>query len=318
MTDTVPGSSFDFEPQTAKFVKDVANAPPTENLTIEQLREGYRATVMANSVTPIETVTVSRHFMETANAPIGLRLYTPTTIAHQKSGLLIYVHGGGFAVGDLDSHDSLLRLIADNAGCRVLALDYRRAPENPFPAARDDVLACFDWASANAETLAIDPDRIAIGGESAGGTHAVTAALTLSSKASDALRALWVFVPALDPTGSGDSHILFATGAGRTATEFAYLWSLYLPDSALYTSPDAAPAYADPTALPKTFIYTAQYDPARADGENFADRAKKAGVDVVLKRQEGLVHQFPEITGISPASRQAVIDAAHDLKDILR
>jgi len=312
-----PQASFDFEPETARFVESVANGPPTENLTIEQLRDGYRATVIANSVAPVASVTTRDERLETSEGFVTLRLYTPDGIAGRVSGLLIYVHGGGFAVGDLESHDNLLRLICNEAETRVLAVDYRRAPENPFPAARDDVIACFEWAIANSDRLNIDKDRIALGGESAGGTHAVTAAIKLSAANPHVLKALWVFVPALDPTGAGESHTIFATGAGRTATEFAYLWSLYLPDESLRTSPEAGPAFADASVLPMTFIYTAEFDPARDDGENFAAKAMAAGTDVRLKRQAGLVHQFPEITGISPASRLAVVDAAKDLKAIL-
>lgn len=314
MSELVPSASFDFEPETARFVEAVANGPPTENLTIEQLREGYRATVIANSVPTLQSVVSSDRIIDTANGPIALRLYTPQAVAAQVSALLIYVHGGGFAVGDLESHDSLLRFIAHEAGMRVIAIDYRRAPEHPFPAARDDVLACFDWASANVEMLQVDKNKIVLGGESAGGTHAVTAAIALSASRPGTLKALWVFVPALDPTGSGESHTTFVTGAGRTATEFAYLWSLYLPDEGMRVSPEAAPAFADLPGLPATFIYTAEFDPARDDGENFAAKAIASGVDVQLKRRAGLGHQFPEITGISPASRQAVADAAQDLK----
>lgn len=310
-------SSFKFEAETARFVDSVAKGPPTENLTIDQLRDGYRATVIANSVPALTSVKVREEKIVTHDSSVALRLYTPQRIEDSVSGLLIYVHGGGFAVGDLESHDNLLRLVADAADTRVLALDYRRAPENPFPAARDDVLACYEWAIANADALNVDKTKIALGGESAGGTHAVTAAINLSTVNPNALKALWVFVPALDPTGSGESHTLFATGAGRTAAEFAYLWSLYLPEENLRTSPEAAPAFADIPILPTTFIYTAEFDPARDDGEHFAAKARANGGDVRLKRQPGLVHQFPEITGISPASRQAVVDAAKDLKEIL-
>jgi acetyl esterase len=309
---------FAFEPETASFVEAVANGPATENLTIDQLREGYRATVIGNSVPKRDSVQSSEEIVSGPAGDIAVRIYVPDALADTVSGLLIYIHGGGFAVGDLESHDSLLRLIASEAEVRVLALDYRRAPENPFPAARDDTLACFDWALNNAGHLSIDPTNIAIGGESAGGTHAITAALKLASANPGSLRAVWVFVPALDPTGSGESHTLFATGAGRTAAEFSYLWSLYLPDPAMHSNAEAAPALADASGLPTTFIYTAEFDPARDDGENFAAKAKAGGVDVRLKRQAGLVHQFPEITGISPASLAAVADAAKDLKALLR
>jgi acetyl esterase len=308
-------TTYAFEAQTAAFVRSVEQGPPTEGLSLDQLRTGYRDTVIANSVVAHGAVATEDIVVPLDGRSLQVRLYVPA-IATTPGPLLVYVHGGGFAVGDLESHDRLIRLIASRSGIRVLAIDYRRAPENPYPAALEDVLGVFRWVQVNAGAIGVDADRVALGGESAGATHAVMAALALGH--SDARPALlWAFVPALDPTGSGESHKLFATGAGRTATEFAYLWSLYLPDEAMRDDRAIAPVFADASVLPRTFFYTAEFDPARDDGENFAARAKASGVDVTLKRQAGLVHQFPEITGISPASLQAVTDASRDLANAL-
>lgn len=306
----MPG--FAFEAETAAFVATVEAAPPTEGLSIDQLRDGYRSTVIANSAAGHEDVDARDLAMPAGARAVAARLYTPAAVA-SVGPLLIYVHGGGFAVGDLTSHDKLVRLVAAAGGIRVLALDYRLAPEHPFPAALDDVLAAFAWAAANAASLGVDPARIAIGGESAGGTHAVAATLSLVAAGGPRPRVLWVLVPALDAAGTGLSHTMFATGAGRTATEFAYLWSLYLPDAVMRHDARAVPALADPRGLPTTLVYTAEFDPARSDGEDFAERARAAGVDVRLKREVGLVHQFPEITGLSPASHAAIVAAARDL-----
>lgn len=304
-------TTYAFEPETAAFVRSVEQGPPTEGLSLEQLRAGYRDTVIGNSIVTDSVIAVEDRSVALGGRSLSARLYLPAGAA-TPGPLLIYVHGGGFAVGDLESHDRLLRLVASESGVRVLAIDYRRAPENPYPAALDDVVGVYRWACANAVALGVNAERVALGGESAGATHAVMAALALGASGKKPAL-LWAFVPALDPTGSGKSHRLFATGAGRTATEFAYLWSLYLPDEATRNDPTIAPANADPSALPRTFFYTAEFDPARDDGENFAARAKTADVNITLKRQAGLVHQFPEITGISPASLRAVKNASHDL-----
>jgi acetyl esterase len=305
-------ANFDFEPETAEFVRSVEQGPPTEGLSLDQLREGYEATVLANSaLVDVEVSSEDLAFVSEGQS-IAARLYTPKQTA-DVGALLLYVHGGGFAVGSLVSHDRLMRLIAAEAGMKVLAIDYRRAPENPYPAALNDVMAAYHWAKSNASSLGIRPDRIALGGESAGATHALMACSRLSKTADPGPALLWVFVPALDPAGTGESHHLFATGAGRTATEFAYLWSLYLPDEDVKQSPEIVSSLTDPTGLPRSFFYTAEFDPARDDGENFAARAKAAGVDISLKRQHGLVHQFPEITGLSPASLAAVQEASKDL-----
>lgn len=297
---------FAFEPETAAFVAAVAAGPPTEGLSIDQLREGYRATVIGNSAVVDAEIASLDMDVPGPRGAIAVRLYMPAGLA-APAPLLLYVHGGGFAVGDLESHDRLLRLVAATAKVAVLGLDYARAPEHPFPAARDDVVAALGWAREKAADLGIDPERLALGGESAGATHAVMAALADAG----VLKALWLLVPALDPAGRGASHAEFATGAGRTATEFAYLWSLYLPDPAERAA--VAPIDADPAGLPPLLIYTAEFDPARDDGEAFAARAEAAGVAVSHYREAGLVHQFPEITGISPGSRAAVETAAREL-----
>jgi acetyl esterase len=308
-----PKPGLELEPATAMFVDEVGRQPPTEGLTLDQLREGYRQNVIKNSVPIDTTVAVSDDTVAGPASAVRVRLYTPRAAVGKTSGLLIYVHGGGFAVGDLESHDRLIRLIASELGHRVLALDYRRAPENPYPAALEDVVAVYRWAQSQASKLQVDPQRFALGGESAGGTHATAAALAVRDRRLGPLKALWVLVPALDAKTTGASYTEFATGAGRTATEFAYLWSLYVPDASQRGLPGPSPLYASAAGLPKTFVYTAEFDPARNDGEAFAKKIEAAGGDVTLRRQKGLVHQFPEITGLSPASRKAVIDAVRDL-----
>jgi len=215
-------------------------------------------------------------------------------------------------VGDLDSHDSLARLIAAHSCLKVLTLNYRRAPEAPFPAARDDVLAVFRWAAANAQSLDIDPVRIVLGGESAGAAHAVASALVLRDEPVKAC-AIWIMSPALDATTSGETYRTFASGAGRTAAEFTYLWSLYAPNPAMHSDPAVSPGLADPSGLPPLYVYVSEFDPARSDGEAFAEKARSAGVRVNLRLRTGLIHQHPEITGVSSASRKAVEDAAREL-----
>jgi len=309
---------LNLEPQTADFVAEVARQPPTENLPLDVLRAVYSATVSANTSPPDVEVETRDLIADGETGPLSVRLYTPVTLSNGNTPLIVYVHGGGFAVGDLDSHDNLVRMIAASANVRALALDYRRAPEHPFPAARNDVLAVFRWAAAHASELGIDATRIALAGESAGGTHAVAAALALRDDPSTAPAALMAFVPALDPTTSGPSYEAFSTGTGRTATEFRYLWSLYIPDDSVRADAATSPMAADPTGLPPTIVYTAEFDPARDDGEAFVAKAEAAGVDVTHRRVAGAVHQFPEITRLSPVSRAAVEEASAALGELLR
>lgn len=304
-------SPLPIEPETAAYLAAFASVPPRENQSIEDLRDGYKAELVRCAPSADPGVAWRPISLPGQSGEIAARLYVPLSADH-GGPLLLYVHGGGFAVGDLDSHDGLVRLIAASSGLKVMTLHYRRAPESPFPAARDDVLSAFRWAVANASALDIDASRIVLGGESAGAAHAVSAALALRG---ETVRpgAVWVMSPALDATTSGETYATFAEGTGRTAAEFAYLWSLYAPDAATHADPAVSPGRADPAGLPPLFIYTAEFDPARSDGETFADKARAAGVSVVSRRRSGLIHQYPEITGVSAASRAAVIEAAQEL-----
>ncbi len=301
-------SPLPIEAETAAYLAAFAAMPPRENQSIDDLRDGYKAELLRSSAAADPGVAWRPLSIPGHAGQIPARLYVPLSADH-GGPLLLYVHGGGFAVGDLDSHDGLVRLIAATSGLKVLTLHYRRAPEAPFPAARDDVLSVFRWAAANAATLDIDPSRIVLGGESAGAAHAVASALILRGEAVTP-RAVWVMSPALDATTSGETYRTFATGAGRTAAEFAYLWSLYAPDPATHSDPAVSPGLADPTGLPPLYIYPSEFDPARSDGEAFAEKARAAGVPVTLRLRAGLIHQHPEITGVSAASRKAVEDAA--------
>lgn len=308
-------TDFAIEPETAAYLAAFASQSPRENQSIDDLRSSYKAELI-RCAAPVDDTLISRPLrVDGGSGAMDAILYVPDD-AGRSLPLLLYVHGGGFAVGDLESHDGLARLICAEAGISVLTIDYRRAPEAPFPAARNDVLAAFRSAIANADTFGIDKARVVLGGESAGAAHAMAAALALRADPITPC-AVWVMSPALDATTSGESYKIFETGAGRTAAEFAYLWSLYAPEEASRADPGVSPRLADPTGLPPLFIYPAEFDPARADGEDFAEKARAAGVAVVCRRRKGLIHQYPEITGVSRASCEAVVDASQELSRFL-
>lgn len=307
-------SDFSIEPETSAYLAAFASQPPREDQSLEDLRAGYKAELIRCAPSDGKTLATRALRVQGGAGEVDARLYRPDD-SPDGLPLLLYVHGGGFAVGDLESHDALARLICAHSGMAVVTIDYRRAPEAPFPAARDDVLAAFRWLVANADEIGIDNARIVLGGESAGAAHAMTAALSLRDDAIGPC-AVWVMSPALDATTSGESYTLFETGAGRTTAEFAYLWSLYAPDPASRADPSVSPGRDDPKGLPPLFIYTAEFDPARSDGEDFAQKAQAAGVSVVCRRREGLIHQYPEITGISRASYEAVVNSAQELSTL--
>lgn len=244
--------------------------------------------------------------------PLGARLYTPYG---DPDTLLVFLHGGGWTLGDLDSYDLTCRFLAAHAGTKVLAIDYRLAPEHPFPAAPDDAFAAFTWAHAHADELRVDARAIAVGGDSAGGNLAAGLCL----RARDAGVAMPAFqlllFPATDLMSTRPSRGLF--GAGYVLTTSVMQWYLeqYLPTPETALDPMASPLLApDLSGLPAAYIATAGYDPIRDDGEAYADRLHESGVPVALRRHDGLIHGFAVATGYGSACPAAMREAAGALR----
>jgi len=247
--------------------------------------------------------------------PLPARLYVPLN-APARGALLVFFHGGGHVFGDLDSYDPVCRLLAAESGARVLSVAYRLAPEHPFPAAADDATAAFRWAVANAEQLGADPDRVAVGGDSAGANLAAVVALD-TRDARDAVRPVLqlLIYPVVDMTAATVSRALFADGFLLTERRIAWATGCYLPRTAQRSDPRASPMLADDLAgVAPAYVATAGFDPLRDEGEAYAQRLQEAGVDVELRRHEGLIHGFANLAGVSRAARAALVEAASALQ----
>jgi acetyl esterase len=246
---------------------------------------------------------------------IPTRLYVPRGPVQRPRPLLVYYHGGGWVIGDLDTHDGLCRFLATHADVVVLSVDYRLAPEHPFPAAVEDALAAFEWASAHTGEIGADPARIAVGGDSAGGNLA--AAVSLLARDGDGPRpAMQLLIyPVTDTAGGQPSRDLFATGFMLTRADMDWFESHYLPDGADHTDPRVSMLGAENLAgLPPAYVATAGFDPLRDEGEAYAARMREAGVRVALRRHPGLVHSFANMTAFSPTARAAMLEAAGALR----
>jgi acetyl esterase len=238
------------------------------------------------------------------------RLYTPTGDRADPTGLLVFFHGGGFMYGDLDSHDAPCRFLAERAGVRVLAVDYRLAPEHPFPAAFDDALAAYRWAVENAPTLGVDPDRIAVGGDSAGGNLAAGVALAAAREGLPLAFQLLVY-PATDATRQTRSFELFGSGFYLTRRFMELANELYVPDEADRKDPHASPLFDDvPEGLAPAYVATAGFDPLRDEGEAYARKLCDAGVRVEMHRFPDQIHGFFNVLGPGHRSRAAVAEIA--------
>jgi acetyl esterase len=240
-----------------------------------------------------------------AGGPLAARHYAPPD-ASDAAPLLVYVHGGGWVVGDLDTHDEFCRLLCRHALVHVLALDYRLAPEHPFPEPVEDVAAALRWALQHAGTLGADPARVAIGGDSAGGNLAAVVAQERAG-ADGPQPALQVLVyPSVDLASSTRSKELFAAGFYLDAHSRHWCESRYV-GAADATDPRISPLRGDLRGVPPAIVLTAAFDPLRDEGEAYAHALREAGVQAVDFRAAGMIHGFVNMTGINGAARDNVM-----------
>lgn len=244
---------------------------------------------------------------------IPARLYRPTA-PEPDSALLVFYHGGGFVIGDLDTHDQLCRLICRDAGLSVLSVDYRLAPEHKAPAAADDAYAAFRWAGDHAAELGVDADRIAVGGDSAGGNLAAV----VSQRARDEggrLPALQLLIyPVVEVCSETRSKTLFADGYFLTARDMNWFIDHYLGGADVdHTDPVVSPLLAgDLSGLPPALVLTGGFDPLRDEGNRYAEAMRAAGVEVDLRQERSLIHGFVNffpLGGDSATATAAMISA---------
>jgi acetyl esterase len=245
---------------------------------------------------------------------IGARLYVPPG-PQEPAPLLVYYHGGGWVIGDLDTHDNPCRFIAAHSGARVLSVDYRLAPEHPFPAAVEDAWAAYEWAVANAASLGVDPTRIGVGGDSAGANLAAVVCLLARDQGAQAPAMQLLIYPVTQVGEDLPSRLRFKEGFLLTRRSMDFFEESYLHNEADYADPRVSLLRAGDFAnLPPAYLAIAGFDPLRDEGEIYAQRLRAAGVRVALRRHPGLVHTFANLTAICPSARSAMLEAAGALR----
>ncbi len=245
---------------------------------------------------------------------IPARFYEPHGIGLENRPLIVYFHGGGWTVGDLDTCDSVCRFLALHTPAAVLSVGYRLAPEHPFPAAVEDALAAYRWAALDNARLGIDPARIAVAGDSAGGNLAAAVSLLARDEGdpSPAMQAL--IYPVTDVDGGQQSRDTFAKGFLLGRADMDWFERHYLPPDVDRADPRVSVLRAaDLSGLPPAYVTTAGFDPLRDEGEAYAARMREAGVEVTLRRHPGLIHGFANMTAISRTAHGAMLELANAL-----
>ena len=269
----------------------------------EQARQGPRPDVAA----------VKDQELPGPAGPIPVRVYRPSERADLP--VLVYLHGGGWAICSLETHDVTCRQLANAAGCIVVSVDYRLAPEHPFPAAPEDCYAALEWTARNAASLGGDPRRLAVGGDSTGGNLSAVVSLMARDRGGPRLCHQLLVYPVTDHAFDTDSYRENAQGPLLTRDAMQGFWRLYLAREADGGSSYASPLRAtDVSGLPPAHVITAEYDPLRDEGEAYARRLAAAGVPVVQRRYDGMIHGFFGFTDFIDCAREAVDEAARELR----
>lgn len=247
--------------------------------------------------------------------PLPARLYVPPSAPPASRPLLLYFHGGGWMIGDLDTHDSCCRFLAATAGVAILSVAYRLAPEHPFPAPVEDADAALRWTFEHASELGADRSRLAVGGDSAGGNMAA-AVCHLARDRGGPLPAMQLLLyPVTDAIGDQPSRERFAEGFLLTRADMEMFARSYLPDPPAPDDPRVSMLRAKSLAgLPPAYVATAGFDPLRDEGEAYAERMRAAGVRVALRRHPDLIHGFANLTAVSRSARAAMAEAAGALR----
>ncbi len=241
-------------------------------------------------------------------ADVPVRIYRPRDGAN--GGTLVYFHGGGWVLGSIDTHDRQCRNLAAGSGATVVNVGYRLAPEHPFPAALDDALAVTEHVFTHSDELAVDPTRIVVGGDSAGGNLAAAVAIARRTSNGPALRGQLLVYPALDATMASASFSENGAGPFLSATDMAWFYDLY-GNGHDATDWRLSPYHAaELDGLPPTLVITAELDPLRDEGEAYAHRLAEAGVSTAAVRYTGVCHGFFGWSHVAEPSRQAMAQAA--------
>ena len=293
--------------------------PPTHTLTPTEARAFYRERRGFTQPAPPPVALVRDLLADGPHGAIPLRLYRPVgSVDSAVLPVLVYYHGGGWVIGDLDTHDTLCRELANGAGCAVVAVDYRMGPERRFPAAVDDCIAATRWLHSHAAELRLDATRLAVGGDSAGGNLAAVVSISAREAGDLPIAYQLLIYPATDQHRTMPSHTTNGQGYVLTTDTMDYFTGHYIADSAQYKDWRASPLlHPDLSKLPPALVLTAGYDPLRDEGAAYAERLTAAGNLATYVCFERQIHGFITMGKVLDEANTAVALCAAELKRAL-
>lgn len=315
-------AALTLEPQAQRVLSQLAllDAPPITSLTPFNARQGSPLLNAVQMVAtelgkpPLEMVRdVSHRIIPGPGGQLLIRIYFPHGDGPYPA--LVYFHGGGWVIANLDTYDSSCRAVTNAAGCVVVSVAYRQAPEFKFPAAAEDAYAALRWVMENAAIMSVDPKRVAVGGESAGGNLAtVTALMARDRGTAMPIHQLLVY-PITNYAFDTASYNENATAQPLNKPLMQWFWNYYLPRAADGKNPYASPMQAKSLkGLPRATVITAEIDPLRDEGEAYAKRLNGEGVPTTMTRYNGVMHEFFSMAGVIDKGKQAVMQAATELR----
>ena len=301
-------------PKCKEFLDQLAAAgmPALGTLPVAETREAFKG-VAAFGGPPESLARVEERSIPGPGGKILLRIYTPE--GRGALPVVVYFHGGGWVIGTFETHDGVCRHLAKQSQAVVVSVDYRLAPEHKFPAAAEDCYAATCWVADNAAALGADAKRLLVGGDSAGGNLAAVVSLMARDRGKPKIAFQMLIYPVTNHAYDTPSYRDNADGYLLTRDAMVWFWNHYLSGESDGANPYASPLRAASLAgLPSAMVVTAELDPLRDEGEAYAEKLRQAGVPVKLKRYDGLIHGFFSMTGVFEQAKQAVADAAAEIR----
>ena len=304
------------DPQVARIIEKVAaqDLKPLHVLSPEVAREQMR--LLAIGGRRDEVAAVEEIVVDTVDARLPARVYRPLR-CESTPPVVVYYHGGGWVIGDLDTHDGLCRALANASGCVFVSVDYRLAPEHRYPAAAEDAYGAAQWVAEESDRLGVDRDRLAVAGDSAGGNLAAVAALMARDRGGPSIAFQVLVYPITDGDVERASYLENAEGYVLTKSAMEWFWNHYLASEAERFEPHASPLRAESLrGLPPALVTVAEYDPLRDEGLAYAAAMEEASVSVELIRYDGMVHGFLRQLDVFDRARVGVEDIASALRRV--